>query len=50
MNVVVGAGILVHAIGDPAKDFYTRFGFKESTFDPMRLMARVKDIATAQKA
>lgn len=50
MNVVGGAGILVHAIDDSAKDFYTRFGFKESTYDPMVLMARVKDIEAAQKA
>ncbi|KPZ72972.1 Acetyltransferase (GNAT) family protein [Shewanella sp. P1-14-1] len=49
MNVVGGPGILVHAIDDSAKKFYTRFGFKDSTFDPMVLMARVKDIEAAQK-
>jgi len=49
MNVVGGAGILVHAIDDSAKSFYTRFGFKESTFNSMTLMARVKDIEAAQK-
>ena len=50
MNVVGGAGILVHAIDDSAKGFYARFGFKESTFDSMTLMARIKDIEAAQKA
>ncbi len=50
MNVVGGAGVLVHAIDDSVKDFYARFGFQESTFDPMTLMARIKDIEAAQKA
>jgi N-acetylglutamate synthase-like GNAT family acetyltransferase len=49
MNVVGGAGILVHAVDDSAKDFYTRFGFKASSFNPMTLMARVKDIVAAQE-
>lgn len=48
MNVVGGAGILVHAIDDSANHFYTRFGFKESIFHCMTLMARVKDIEAVQ--
>ncbi|GAA5215855.1 GNAT family N-acetyltransferase [Corallincola platygyrae] len=44
MNAVGGAGILVHAIDDRAKAFYKKFGFKESTFDPLVLMARICDI------
>lgn len=44
MNIVGGAGILVHAIDDPAKDFYKRFGFTESPIDSMTLMVRIIDI------
>lgn len=44
MNAVGGAGILVHAINDRAQTFYKKFGFKESTFDPLVLMARICDI------
>lgn len=48
MNVVDGAGILVHAIDDEAKAFYKRFGFNESPIDAMTLMARVIDIEASQ--
>jgi len=44
MNIVGGAGILVHAIDDSAKDFYKKFGFTESPIDSMTLMARIVDI------
>lgn len=44
MNVIGGAGILVHAIDDSAKEFYEKFGFAESPFDPLVLMARACDI------
>ena len=44
MNAVGGAGILVHAIDEDAQAFYKKFGFKESVFDPLVLMARVCDI------
>lgn len=44
MNAVGGAGILVHAIDDFAKEFYTKFGFTESPFEPLTLMARICDI------
>lgn len=44
MNAVGGAGILVHAIDGSAQTFYKKFGFKESTFDPLVLMARICDI------
>jgi len=48
MNVVGGAGILVHALDDEAKAFYKRFGFNESPIDAMTLMARVIDIEASQ--
>lgn len=44
MNAVGGAGILVHAIDQKAQTFYKKFGFKESPFDPLVLMARICDI------
>lgn len=44
MNVIGGAGILVHAIDESAKVFYEKFGFTESPFDPLTLMARACDI------
>jgi len=44
MNAVGGAGILVHAIDNSAQAFYKKFGFKESMFDPLVLMARICDI------
>ncbi len=44
MNVIGGAGILVHAIDDSAKTFYKKLGFTESPFDPLTLMARICDI------
>jgi ribosomal protein S18 acetylase RimI-like enzyme len=49
MNVVGGAGILVHAINDAAKEFYKKFGFTESPFEAMTLMARTCDIAVSHK-
>lgn len=48
MNVVGGAGILVHAIDESAKNFYTKFGFSELTFDHMMLMARIRYIEKAK--
>ncbi|MBD1577476.1 GNAT family N-acetyltransferase [Vibrio sp. S11_S32] len=44
MNVIGGAGTLVHAIDESAKSFYSKFGFSESSFDPLLLMARTCDI------
>jgi predicted N-acetyltransferase YhbS len=44
MNSIGGAGILVHAIDDSARSFYTKFGFTESPFDTLTLMARICDI------
>ncbi|MGR5308036.1 GNAT family N-acetyltransferase [Vibrio mediterranei] len=44
MNVVGGAGLLVHAIDESAQRFYRKFGFKTSPFDPLILMARICDI------
>jgi len=34
--------LLVHAIGEKAKGFYTIHGFKESPIDPMTLMLSLK--------
>ena len=48
MEVVGGAGILVHAIDQTAKTFYKKFGFQQSSFDEMILMARICDIKAAQ--
>jgi len=48
MNVVGGAGILVHAIDESAKSFYSKFGFTESTFDEMMLMASIRGIEKAK--
>lgn len=44
MDVIGGAGILVHAIDDSAKAFYEKFGFTESHIDPLTLMAKISDI------
>lgn len=44
MDVVGGAGILVHALDDEAQSFYTKFGFKESLIDRLVLMARICDL------
>lgn len=44
MEVVGGAGILIHALDDNAQSFYKRFGFKESSIDSLVLMARISDL------
>ncbi|GEM80834.1 GNAT family N-acetyltransferase [Vibrio superstes] len=44
MEVVGGAGILVHALDDEAQSFYTKFGFKESSINRLVLMARISDL------
>lgn len=44
MNIVGGAGILVHAIDEAAKTFYQKFGFIRSPINSMTLMARIIDI------
>lgn len=42
---VIGArAVLVHAIGDPARGFYTRYGFEPSPTDPLHLIMLMKDI------
>jgi predicted N-acetyltransferase YhbS len=44
MNVAADAGVralLVHALGEPAKRFYERYGFQASTVHPMTLMMRL---------
>lgn len=37
-------GLLVHAISDRAKHFYQKYGFKDSTIDPMTLMISIKNL------
>lgn len=45
----VGVALLVvHALSEPAKQFYLSCGFKESPLDPMTLMTRVKDLGDAR--
>ncbi|MFA0053647.1 GNAT family N-acetyltransferase [Vibrio echinoideorum] len=44
MEVIGGAGILVHALDDDAQSFYKKFGFKESNIDKLILMARISDL------
>lgn len=36
--------LLVHAIDEAAREFYLRYGFKESRIDPMTLLLSIKDI------
>jgi ribosomal protein S18 acetylase RimI-like enzyme len=50
MEVVGGAGILVHALDDEAQSFYTKFGFKESSIDRLVLMARISDLTQSLQA
>jgi GNAT superfamily N-acetyltransferase len=38
------AGILVHALSPDAKQFYEHWGFVESPYNPMTLVARLKDL------
>ena len=37
-------GLLVHALDEPAKEFYTRLGFDSSPLDPMTLMITLADL------
>jgi GNAT superfamily N-acetyltransferase len=39
------AGMLVHAISENAKAFYQHWGFVETPYNPMTLVARLKDLA-----
>lgn len=39
------AGMLVHAISEPARRFYANRGFVECPNNPMTLVVRIKDIA-----
>lgn len=36
--------LLVHALNEPAKAFYSHFGFQASPFDPMTLMLRLTHV------
>ncbi len=38
------AGMLVHAISEDAKLFYKHWGFVETPYNPMTLVARLKDL------
>lgn len=46
-DVIGIRGIVVHAISDEAKDFYTALGFTPSPHDPMTLMVTLTDIRAA---
>ncbi len=37
-------GLLVHAISEEAKKFYSRYGFQESPIDPMTLMISIETL------
>jgi hypothetical protein len=37
----LGAALLVHALGERARDFYLRYGFQPSPLDPLTLMLRL---------
>lgn len=39
-------GVLVHAISEDAKRFYLRYGFVESSFEPMTLMIALKTLSS----
>lgn len=40
-------GIVVHAISEEAKSFYSALGFEESPLDPMTLMVTLADVRAA---
>lgn len=44
-NEVGVRALLVHALDGKAKDFYSKYGFKEAVMDPMTLMISVKTMA-----
>ena len=46
-DVIGIRGIVVHAISDGARDFYTALGFTASPHDPMTLMVTLTDIRAA---
>jgi GNAT superfamily N-acetyltransferase len=48
MNVLGRAAILVHTIDESARRFYRKFGFTESSFEQMTLMASIRDIEKAK--
>jgi hypothetical protein len=43
-------GIVVHAISEEAKRFYSKWGFDESPADPMTLMVRLSDIVATVRS
>ncbi len=42
--------VLVHAIDDQARSFYTRFGLEPSPTDPLNLQITIKDVHAALRA
>jgi len=44
---VASRALLVHAIDQPARNFYLRFGFEVAPFDPLHLYILSKDILRA---
>jgi GNAT superfamily N-acetyltransferase len=43
-DVIGVRAVLVHAIDDPAREFYLHHGFQQSPVDPMALMMLLKDL------
>ncbi|MDP2794801.1 MAG: GNAT family N-acetyltransferase [Sulfurisoma sp.] len=44
---VASRALLVHAIDEPARNFYLRFSFEPASFDPLHLYILTKDILRA---
>ena len=42
-------GLVVHALSEPARDFYQRLGLEASPLDPLTLMTTIKDLCAAVK-
>jgi len=45
---IAGRALLVHAISEPARRFYLKFGFIESPIDPMTLMLNLSKLPSAR--
>jgi GNAT superfamily N-acetyltransferase len=40
-------GLIVHALSEPARDFYLRLGLESSPLEPLTLMTTVADLRAA---
>jgi len=45
---IAGRALLVHAISQPARQFYLKFGFVESPIDPMTLMLNLSKLQSGR--